>query len=201
MKKSQYIILGEVANYLNEMAIVHRLVSASTASAFCYMIREDISVKKLQTLIFLILKIKEENRQIVHTPFYEEIQKIDRVEIESTLKSLLMAIAKPIDLESTKVIVPMPKDFVQIGRSPKPEHGNDIVFETDKTVSRVHLVVTAEDGEFYIEDRSANGTFVNGKKIEKGVKSLVQMSDEIRIGREGTLVELSDPKISKLISQ
>ena len=74
-----------------------------------------------------------------------------------------------------------------------------IVFKTDKTLSRIHLVVTAEEGEFFIEDRSANGTFVNGAKIEKGVKALVQINDEIRIGREGTLVELSDPKISRLI--
>jgi uncharacterized protein YlaN (UPF0358 family) len=200
MEKNQYIILGDVANYLNEMAIIHRLISASTASAFCYMAREEISLEKLKTLIFLMLKIQEENEQICSTPFYEEIMRLESSEIETILELMTKAIEIPINLDSNrKIMIPTVKDFVQIGRSAKPEHGNDIVFKTDKTLSRVHLVVTAEKGEFFIEDRSANGTFVNGVKIEKGVKALVHLNDEIRIGREGTLVELNNPKISKLI--
>lgn len=200
MKKNQYIILGDVANYLNEMAITHRLISASTASAFAYMAREEISLAKLKTLVFLMLKIKDENEQIGSTPFYEEIVSLKILEVETSLEQMKKAIKISIDLDSNnQIFIPTVKDFIQIGRSAKPEHGNDIVFKTDKTLSRIHLVVTAEEGEFFIEDRSANGTFVNGAKIEKGVKALVQINDEIRIGREGTLVELSDPKISRLI--
>jgi hypothetical protein len=200
MEKNQYIILGEIANYLNEMAITHRLISASTASAFCYMAREEISLEKLQTLISLMLKIREENEQIALSSFYEIVNSLKALDIESILKLMTKAIENPIILDvSTEVVIPTVKDFVQIGRSSKPEHGNDIIFKTDKTLSRIHLVVTAEKGEFYIEDRSANGTFVNGTKIEKGVKFLVNIDDEIRIGREGTLVELRDSKIARLI--
>ena len=201
MNNKNYEILGNVANYLNEMAISHRLVSASTASAFAYMVREEISFEKLQTLIFLILKIKEENKDIPSTLFYASILKLEALNVESILEAMNEAIATPIVLESSGLMVmPKAKDYVQIGRSAKVEHGNDIIFKTDKTLSRIHLVVTAEKGEFYIEDRSANGTFVNGEKIEKGVKVLVKLSDEIRIGREETLVMLSHPKIAKLIS-
>lgn len=201
MNNKNYEILGNVANYLNEMAISHRLVSASTASAFAYMVREEISFEKLQTLIFLILKIKEENKDIASTLFYASILKLEALNVENVLEAMNEAIATPIALESSGLIViPKAKDYVQIGRSAKVEHGNDIIFKTDKTLSRIHLVVTAEKGEFYIEDRSANGTFVNGEKIEKGVKVLVKLSDEIRIGREETLVMLSHPKIAKLIS-
>jgi len=201
MTNKNYIILGNVANYLNEMAITHRLISASTASAFCYMAREELSLEKLQTLIFLMLKIKDENEQIISTLFYKNIAELEVLEIDVTLEHLSQSIEEPLRLEGgTKVIIPSAKDFVQIGRSSKPEHGNDIVFKTDKTLSRVHLVITVEKGEFFIEDRSANGTFVNGAKIEKGITVLVHLNDEIRIGREGTLVELSDPKISRLIS-
>lgn len=201
MNNKNYEILGNVANYLNEMAISHRLVSASTASAFAYMVREEISFEKLQTLIFLILKIKEENKDIPSTLFYASILKLEALNVESILEAMNEAIATPIVLESSGLMVmPKAKDYVQIGRSAKVEHGNDIIFKTDKTLSRIHLVVTAEKGEFYIEDRSANGTFVNGEKIEKGVKVLVKLSDEIRIGREETLVSLSHPKIAKLIS-
>ena len=202
MKNENYEILANVANYLNEIAIKHKLISASTASAFLYMAKEEITVEKLETLIFLVLKIKTENAEMSSTSFYKNIETLANSkssDLDEIIKVMANAITEPLNLETT-IQIPKARNFVQIGRSAKPEHGNDIIFKTDKTLSRIHLVVTAEEGQFFIEDRSANGTFVNGVKIEKGVKSLVQVSDEIRIGREGTLVELSNPKIYKLIS-
>ena len=201
MENKNYEILGNVANYLNEMAINHRLISASTASAFAYMVREELSLEKLQTLIFLILKIKEENEQIASTPFYGLITTLKALEVETILALMSKAIEKPIKLDDpTQTIIPSANNFVQIGRSAKPEHGNDIVFPKDKTLSRVHLVISVVEGEYFVEDRSANGTFVNGEKIEKGVKIPISVADEIRIGREGTLVELKHPKIIELLN-
>ena len=109
-------------------------------------------------------------------------------------------IEEPLNLEDDTQMIPHAHNFVQIGRSAKPEHGNDIVFPNDKTLSRVHLVVSTVKEQYFLEDRSANGTFVNGLKIEKGVKIPVSVTDEIRIGRGGTLVELEHPKISELLS-
>jgi len=201
MKNKNYKILGDVANYLNEMAICHRLISASTASAFAYMIREEVSIGKLQTLIFLMLKIKEENELIALTPFYGIITNLKVLEEEIIIKLLSKAIEKPINLDdNTQTMTPSMNDFVQIGRSTKPEHGNDIVFPNDKTLSRVHMVISAVEGQYFVEDRSANGTFINGNKIEKGVKTPVSVEDEIRIGRGGTLIEFSHSKIIELIS-
>jgi len=201
MKNKNYKILGNVANYLNEMAICHRLISASTASAFAYMVREEISLEKLQTLIFLMLKIKEENERIISTSFYKEITDLKESKIETILTLMLKAIEKPINLDDdTQAIVSHVNDFVQIGRSAKQEHGNDIVFPNDKTLSRVHLVINVVENQYFVEDRSANGTFVNGKKIEKGVRIPISVEDKIRIGRGGTVVELNHPKILKLLS-
>ena len=201
MKNKDYEILGNVANYLNEMAIHHRLISASTASAFAYMAREEISIEKLQTLIFLIIKIKEENELIASTPFHRAISSLKALEMETILILLSKAIEKPINLDNhTQTMIPPANNFVQIGRSTKPEHGNDIVFPNDKTLSRVHLLISAVEEQYFLEDRSANGTFVNGLKIEKGVKIPVSVKDEIRIGRGGTLVELKHPKILGLLS-
>lgn len=201
MRNKDYEILGNVANYLNEMAISHRLISASTASAFTYMAREEVSLEKLQTIIILILKIKEENEEIVLTPFYEIIVNLKVVDVGNILKSMLKAIENPVHLDGkSRVVIPSVQKFVQIGRSAKPEHGNHIVFTEDKTLSRIHMVVTVDEGEFFIEDRSANGTFINGEKIEKGVKTPVSMDDEIRIGRAGSLVSLEHAKILELLS-
>jgi hypothetical protein len=198
LKHKMYITLGEFANYLNELAINYRLFSASTASAFIYYIQDDISLKKLKTAIYLVLKIDMEHKSITSTYFYKTLQSINIEEnsFEKIIELLNKAISKKIDLES---IVIQTFNQVQIGRSAKPEHGNDIVFPNDKTLSRVHLVVSVEHGKYFIEDRSANGTFINGKKVEKGVKRAVSMADEIRIGREGTLVELLHPKIVGLL--
>jgi len=200
MENKNYEILGNVANYLNEMAICHRLISASTASAFAYMAREEISLKKLKTLIFLMLKIKEENEQITSTLFHREITNLKALEIETVLELMEKVIKEPLNLEDNAQMIPYANDFVQIGRSTKPEHGNDIVFPNDKTLSRVHLVINVVDGQYFVEDRSANGTFVNGKKIEKGVRTPISIKDKISIGRGGTLVELEHPKILKLLS-
>ena len=199
MKNNNYEILGNVANYLNEMAIRHRLISASTASAFAYMVREEISLEKLQTLIFLMLKIQEENEKIASTPFHREITNLKSLEIETILALMAKVIEQPLNLEEDAQMIPHANNFVQIGRSAKPEHGNDIVFPSDKTLSRVHLVINVVDGQYFVEDRSANGTFVNGKKIEKGVRTPISRDDQITIGRGGTLVELEHPKIVELL--
>jgi len=199
MKNKNYEILGNVANYLNEMAIRHRLISASTASAFAYMAREEISLEKLQTLIFLMLKIQEENEKIASTPFHREITNLKSLEIETILALMAKVIEQPLNLEEDAKMVPNANAFVQIGRSTKPEHGNDIVFPNDKTLSRVHLVINVVDNQYFVEDRSANGTFVNGKKIEKGVRTPISIKDKISIGRGGTLVALEHPKIVELL--
>jgi hypothetical protein len=206
MRERRYKVLGDFANYLNEMAITHRLISASTASSFAYMIREDVTVENFntrwQTLLYLVLKIKEENIQIVTTHFYQKIKHLRGIEPfkwESLLKIIEISISEPILLDSKVKNRVSSKKFIQIGRSAKPEHGNDIIFKTDKTLSRVHLVVTVENGIFFIEDRSANGTFVNGSKVEKGVRYSVGDGDEVRIGREGTLIDFKCKKIQELL--
>jgi len=206
LERKLYTSLGTFANYLNELAITHRFLSASTASAFVYAIQEESESKnfetKFQTALSLVLKMEMENKAISSTPFYKSIQAIQSVEKndwETIITLLDSALCEKIDLESMVTQALHLKNHVQIGRSAKPEHGNDIVFPNDKTLSRVHLVVSVENAQYFVEDRSANGTFVNGTKVEKGVKVSVSMEDEIRIGREGTLVELSDAKIAKLL--
>ncbi len=73
-------------------------------------------------------------------------------------------------------IVALTREWTRIGRS----LAADVRFD-DPTVSRRHaLVVRQADGVRVLDDRSLNGVFVNGSRIERKV---LQDGDEILVGR------------------
>jgi hypothetical protein len=74
------------------------------------------------------------------------------------------------------VVVPLTREWTRIGRS----LAADVRFD-DPTVSRRHaLIVRGPDGVRVLDDRSLNGVFVNGKRVEW---SPLSHGDEIRVGR------------------
>jgi predicted nucleic acid-binding Zn-ribbon protein len=74
------------------------------------------------------------------------------------------------------VYVPLTREWTRIGRSLTA----DVRFD-DPTVSRRHaLVVRHPDGVRVLDDRSLNGVFVNGERIEWRV---LKDGDEIVVGR------------------
>ena len=73
-------------------------------------------------------------------------------------------------------VVPLNAEWTRIGRS----LAADIRFD-DPTVSRRHaLIVRQPDGVRVLDDRSLNGVFVNGERVEWSVLS---DGDEILVGR------------------
>jgi hypothetical protein len=73
-------------------------------------------------------------------------------------------------------VVALAREWTRIGRS----LAADVRFD-DPTVSRRHaLVVRQPDGVRVLDDRSLNGVFVNGERIEG---RLLQDGDEIIVGR------------------
>ncbi len=73
-------------------------------------------------------------------------------------------------------IAPLTREWTRIGRS----LAADVRFD-DPTVSRRHaLIVRQPDGVRVLDDRSLNGVFVNGERIEG---RLLQDGDEIIVGR------------------
>ena len=73
-------------------------------------------------------------------------------------------------------IVPLTREWTRIGRS----LAADVRFD-DPTVSRRHaLIVRQPDGVRVLDDRSLNGVFVNGERIEGRV---LKHGDEIIVGR------------------
>jgi len=185
---------------------------------------------KLKSLLDIVVKIKDENSKIQESDFWINISnlmglfsenygsnykgEIDfygfNLEENSYFGNIIKHFRRAAECnkelnlnvkEKVKVKAP-PKRFVQVGRSDKKEHGNDIYFLKDKTISRVHLRVTAYRGGFMIEDlRSANGTFVNAERIRHGIKKFVRPSTDIIVmGKNGTTLNLNDPKIQNLLN-
>jgi pSer/pThr/pTyr-binding forkhead associated (FHA) protein len=75
-----------------------------------------------------------------------------------------------------RVVAPVSREWTRIGRSLSA----DIRFD-DATVSRRHaLVVNQADGVRVLDDRSLNGVFVNGERVDWAPLS---DGDEIAIGR------------------
>jgi pSer/pThr/pTyr-binding forkhead associated (FHA) protein len=73
-------------------------------------------------------------------------------------------------------IVPLAREWTRIGRS----LAADVRFD-DPTVSRRHaLIVRQHDGVRVLDDRSLNGVFVNGQRVEWQV---LHDGDEIVVGR------------------
>jgi len=75
-----------------------------------------------------------------------------------------------------RVVVPVSREWTRIGRS----LAADVRFD-DATVSRRHaLIVSQADGVKVLDDRSLNGVYVNGRRVEW---SLLSDGDEILVGR------------------
>lgn len=66
-----------------------------------------------------------------------------------------------------------------IGRAPS----SDILLSKDKLTSRRHATIRYEDGSYFLSDeRSANGTFVNGQQLEEKTPYKLQNGDRVAIG-------------------
>src|SRR5919107_4436326 len=75
-----------------------------------------------------------------------------------------------------RIVVPVAREWTRIGRS----LAADVRFD-DATVSRRHALVVAQaDGVRVLDDRSLNGVYVNGRRVEW---SPVADGDEIVVGR------------------
>ena len=67
---------------------------------------------------------------------------------------------------------------ISLGRSSK----NDVVIK-DKFVSKNHLLIREKNQRYYLEDLgSANGTFLNGVKIDPNELIELQSNDKIGVG-------------------
>lgn len=74
---------------------------------------------------------------------------------------------------------PLEKQEIAIGRAPN----SAILLSKDKLTSRRHATVQYENGQYVLRDeRSANGTFVNGQQLEEMTPRVLQDGDHVGIG-------------------
>jgi hypothetical protein len=56
-------------------------------------------------------------------------------------------------------------------------------FDANRTLSRRHAKITREGGVYFLREESAsNGTFVNGERLQPGVKVPIKPGDKLRFG-------------------
>ena len=91
-------------------------------------------------------------------------------------------------------IYPVSQNQVTIGRGGE-DRSVDLPLSVGDEVSREHLVITrdAATGVFFISDSSTNGTWLNGKKLRRGVKEKLPPKAEINVGEVLTLQFESRP--------
>src|SRR5216683_399435 len=81
------------------------------------------------------------------------------------------------------------KSEINIGRAPT----SDILLSKDKLTSRRHATVSYENGNYIIRDeRSANGTFVNGQQLEEMTPRTLQDGDHIGIGEHELVFQVNE---------
>jgi phosphoserine phosphatase RsbU/P len=81
------------------------------------------------------------------------------------------------DLEGKSVSVPLDQDRITLGRS----SANQLCYPDDSGLSRQHLALTREDGQWYVEDLgSKNGTVLNGQRIDRRMP--FRLGDRISAG-------------------
>lgn len=74
---------------------------------------------------------------------------------------------------------PLEKLETVIGRAPT----SDILLSKDKLTSRRHATIRYENGHYVLHDeRSANGTFVNGQQLEELIPQILNDGDHVGIG-------------------
>ncbi|HLI71743.1 MAG TPA: FHA domain-containing protein [Ktedonobacteraceae bacterium] len=111
------------------------------------------------------------------------------------------AIASPARLtlrtEGGEVLQEMTLDKLEyaIGRAPS----SDILLSKDKLTSRRHATIHYENGAYFLMDeRSANGTFVNGQQLEEKVPRKLQNGDHISIGEYELIFHASQGDVTDI---
>lgn len=92
---------------------------------------------------------------------------------------------KKITLLSTNIEPRIRFDITKFPYTIGRQYGSvDGLIDNQKTVGRIHCMITEKGGQYYIEDlNSMNGTYVNNRRLVNGQKEVVNKGDIVRISK------------------
>jgi hypothetical protein len=141
----------------------------------------------------LVKNISFKDQQLADSlmPFLQDKKQFTAEEFKAFLDSLKNAPSK-FEPEPLIPVSPPPampylfsKDRTQKYLIDKPHYNigklesNDLIINIFGISRYAHACIITENGRYYIRDSSANGTLVNGTRIEKGLKYELDDNDEI----------------------
>jgi len=116
-------------------------------------------------------------------PQSKESQRISRPVEASPQDQTGPELARLIPAEEGREALVMRERLITIGR----EHSHLVLDPQDTSISRQHATIRFDGGQFVLEDRSRNGTTVNGKHIKNDTAVLTDGA-EILFGRQAAFV-------------
>ncbi|XP_014245731.1 probable DNA primase large subunit isoform X2 [Cimex lectularius] len=99
----------------------------------------------------------------------------------------ILCCVKPEDNEEKRILDLNPGDKVRLGRAHKnelPRVENGLFILRRPFISYNHAFIFHIDNEFYLEDLSTNGTYINGKQIDKGQRTPITTGDIVQLGKD-----------------
>jgi len=204
----QFDINEEVLEYLQRLKALFSTDASMYHTSFYYFDMED-----RESLFYQVFHIFEEMTGLLQKKrFFSEGKErmseetgspyiSEEFSVETFVPENITVVEEPVEEGHATVLLGGDRaSFVQIGRG--SQSGNDIVIgRDDKTVSRIHLKITAHKQGFFLEDLSSMGTYVNGERIEKNVKKFVTVKHTVVLGKKNCILDLTDIKIQALLNK
>ncbi len=143
--------------------------------------------------------VEKKDYEKENTEEIPEIHLSEDLSLEPFVSENVTLVEETLHEEDSTILLGGERDtYIQVGRG--SQSGNDIIIgENDKTVSRIHLKITAHKQGFFIEDLSSMGTYVDDKRIEKNVKKFVTSKSKVVLGKKNCILDLYDYKIQALL--
>lgn len=136
----------------------------------------------------IVREDEEEKTVLLGTADLSKVRSEDQAFMNRKVKASIRCIR-------TGQTVLIDKPQIQIG---KKENINDLAINDNSAVSRKHAVITWDDDIYYIEDLgSANGTTVNGAKVEPENPVRLEHGDSILLANEKILFKVEEENQGK----
>jgi CRP-like cAMP-binding protein len=192
------LALLEEGDFFGEMAILENMPRTASARAVtdCQLVRIDRSTfdqlvrNDPEIAIRMLRKLSHRLRQAGPALIDEHVEAPLSLEAESLPTTSRLKPSTPrLMCQDPKIEVPLDESgTTTIGRYDSSTGIHPVVdlkpLDVHRSTSRRHAVIELRDGAFFLRDEvgSANGTFVNGNRLERGCEVRISHGDALQFG-------------------